>query len=142
MTEEQRKKYIAKVAMTNYVSCMLAIEKSTRKITELFLTGGGLMTPDSTKAAYFSDTFSAFMFLRSAPFDAPKIPEEYEIIPHSNYYREVTVELLYLPKDENGQYKVDTKYTFFGNNDLECVFSAAGNTTLRTVINNQQLVGG
>jgi hypothetical protein len=82
------------------------------------------------------------MFLRSAPFDAPKIPEEYEIIPHSNYYREVTVELLYLPKDENGQYKVDTKYTFFGNNDLECVFSAAGNTTLRTVINNQQLVGG
>lgn len=137
MTEEQKKKYIAKVAMTNYVVCFLAIVKESRLIVTLYLKRDGTLTDRADQAEYFADTRSAFTFLHSAPFECPKVPENFEIIPHSTFYKEVTVELLYNPKNEKGEYTVDMKYTFFGDRDLECVFNANGNTTLRQVVNNQ-----
>lgn len=137
MTEEQKKKYIAKVVLTNFVICFLAIVKDSRRIVTLYLQRDGGLTDRTDQAAYFSDARSAFTFLHSAPFECPKVPEIFDIIPHSTFYKEVNVELLYLPKNEKGEYRVDMNYTFIGDRDLECVFDADGHTTTRQVINNQ-----
>jgi len=119
--DNDKDKYIARVKMDNYLIAMLGIHYKDRRITELYMSSRGVFSPDPSKAALFSDSMAAFTFITSAPFtpyvqeveiEPGKLVPEYELIPHSSFYRRVLVEYKYLPKDENGEYHREDNYCF------------------------------
>ena len=142
MSPEELKKYIAQIIMNNYIVVFYGINKETRKIDELYLAGDGSLTTEVQNAAYFSDTMSAFMFLRTAPAPCPVAPESHEIVPHSTFYRCVTVDIRYRDKNEQGEYKADVDYNFTALDHDDGIVGANGAPTYRVAYNNMEIEHG
>ena len=132
MTEDEKKKYIAKAITTNCVIGFITVHKESRMLVHMYLGIDGKLTDHVNYAALFSDPMSAFTFLKSAPFEAPALPEGYEMIPFSMSYRLCKVTRLFMPKDEKGEYKCDVHVAF-----NEGRVNTAGLPIEQEIFNNQ-----
>ena len=126
---------IGRCTLENVVIAFIVISKKDQTMRRVYWTADSKVTTNIGAAATFSDTLSASIFLRSAPFDLVKVfdeMEEWTIVKHSLHFVKVKMHWHHA-YDEKGEVVLKWYMTC---DDNKC-YDGNGNVVVRDVDNSK-----